>query len=38
MSCCEMVVMRWKFKSRWEGNMMFIYAEFEVFAFTPLGG
>lgn len=29
-----MVVMRWKFKSSQEGNMMLIYAEIEVFAFT----
>lgn len=33
-----MVVMRWKFKSSWEGNMMVIYVGFEVFAFTVLGG
>lgn len=33
-----MVVVRGKFKSSWEGNMMHIYVGFEVFAFTYLGG
>lgn len=32
------MVMRWKFKSRLEGNMMLIYVEFQVFKFIVLGG